>query len=666
MKNKIILSLFIVIMLIGIVLPAGETTTTTIEKGTMKEIFANILGNGINVVEGENGNTITFLDGGSLNISGVLYENVTESSSIELNNAGNITFADLTASKNTTFILGGTEYKIPKGGRIKYEEGKPAIFYGDSLEFKEGSSDKFTKVNLLGESLKFEKIGESNIITGNVKIGNDEFKGLDENVGKITLSKDGRITEIWKGTDATMKNVNFKVSGDNLKMYYDENFVASSHANENYFNYGKNKINVGGTGFSSNLGKTNNIFGDMKVAKEVKGIGTKTRDLGFTLNGGNLEISKDMSINDDLSFNVKGDGDYIINNGRAVIYSQKGYVKDNKGKYVLSDENIVFVKENYKDGLSYSYDINFNNDEYTLKSNVFTNKKGNVFVNLNNEWEDYIRKINERDINEINKLKEEINGEKGVNARDYAYLLKDREGLVKMFVEARDSANKNILGTKLSMEELVTRYMLEGGALYQDGYPVYVYDHEGLNTEIYGSRIGLDYIGEANSLEELKKYKLIPENFQIKSLVEMRNEQYQDTTTAYFYNIKDSITAFAGEFTRRKAVFERDFKEAYGEQDFNLMADDEKYFWLTKYENSGEAAGKGELTGTKYTAYSSSTGEKIVVQGKGRENVYKSWTGPEPGQWGSGASAGSSSLFNAVLSEATYKLFKLSKIFSYV
>ncbi len=658
------------VLLIGLVFSAEETISKTIDIGNLIGEGLDITANGVEFIKKENENTlINFLEGGSASINGSLFMNVKESSSIELDNTGRIVFADLTATEKTIFTLGGTDYEIPKGGRIKYEEGKPAVFYGkagDSLRFKnklfdESGNDigKFSNLKLNGESIKIERIGENSIIEGNFEIGNDKIKGFGGNAGKITLSKDGKISEIWKNTDATVGNMNHKVSGNNLKMYYDDNFNPLEHKNENYFNYGKGKISAGGTGFSSDLGKINNIFGDMNTTKFVQGIGTKERNLGFTLNGGNLEID---TKNPNLGFNIKSEGDFIINNGRTIIESQK-ISKIVDGKLTSLGKSYLFVTADYGEGesygLSYSYDLNFNEGEYTLKDNVLTNKKGYVRFNANTEWEDYIRKIKESDVNEKAILKAKIDEEKGVDTRDYIYLLKDKEGLVKSFCEARDSANENVYGVKISLEELIARYMLEGGAYYKSGYPIYDYDKMGPNAPVWGSTIGLDNIGDSALLKKLKEDKFIPKDFQIGRPETMTNEQYQDTTSAHFSNIKDSLTAFAGELARRKSVFETDFKGTYGEEEFKRMSDDEKYFWLTYYFNSGEGAGKGQLIGTKYYTYSSSTGEKIVVQGKGREDFYKPWTGSEPGHV-------RSAHFNAVLSEATYKLMKKLGIFNYV
>jgi len=348
MNKKIVFSLFMVVLLVGFIgFALSEGETKTIETGTTENI-GNLIGagleatditaNGVELTKTENENTLTFLEGGSVNIEGNKFENVKEDSLIKLDNNGLITFANLTVTKDTNFNFDGRTYKV-----------------------------------LSGQNIIYKKEGENSIFTGNFQVGNDKFNGINkEDFASVTFSKDGKVSEIGKGTDAFVNGVNFKVTGNNLNLYYDENFKSIDHNGQNYFNFGNGKVSTGGIGFSFDLGKTNSVFGSMVAKKDVKGIGTKTRNLGFTLNGGNLEISKDTNVKSDLAFNVNGIGDYVINDGRAVVYSQKGYVKDENGRYVSSDKNSIFVKENYNNGLSYSYDINLNQGEYSLKSNVFT------------------------------------------------------------------------------------------------------------------------------------------------------------------------------------------------------------------------------------------------------------------------------------------------------
>jgi hypothetical protein len=685
MNIKIVISMIFAILLVGIVLSAGETTTETtttkIDAGVLKGI-GNLIGTGLNIADvnvsgieltkDEEINTLTFLDEGVVNVKGALFDNIEKLSSLELDNKGEILFADLKATEDTSFTFKGKgTYEIPKGGRLTYEEGRITIDKADGdgiLRLKQEVLDeegkdigKFLDIKMNGDSVDIEKIDTDSVLTGNFDMGDNKVVGIGENkVGRVTLSEKGRISEIWKGTDVTMKNITHSVLGNNLKIYYEEGFDISKHKNENYFNYGSGKIYAGGTGFTTNLGKQNNIFGDMKTTKYVKNVGTKERDLEITLNGGSLEISRDTS-NPDVGFNIENEGDFIIKNGKAVIYSEKGYVIEN-GKRVLSDENSLFVKMD--SSKEFSYDLNLNNG-YTLEDNVFKDNKGNI-VNLNTPEASVIYNIKNLDKDKVTEIKIALEKENGAKPRTYfGYFDEDnKEELIKWFDKATESASQNKYGVELSREELWTRYMIEGGGQYSENYPIYDYDHIGREADVSGSHLGLDYI--KSNQAALEKGGFLEKGFLDKFAKEDAplNEDSQEMETIIFDNVKDSITAFAGELARRKYVFQEDFKEAYGENKFKSMTDNEKYFWLTYYFNAGEGAGKGELTATKYTTYNS-RGELITVQGKGRENVYQPWIGATPGDIESGIPEGQSARFNALISESTYKFVEELGIFNF-
>lgn len=661
MKIKIIFSLFVLIFLIGIVIPAegdaGEATTIGIDTTETIEVGeTDITASGIEFVTKDNGNTlINFLNGGIVTINGIEFGNASAGSMIELNSSGDIMSADLTATKDkTVFTIGERDYDLLKGMRVKYENGKAIVYgdSGDSFNFKSSSSEESTNVKLIDNTIRIEDSESGSILTGNCNIGENKIIGIGENVGKVTVSGNGKISKVWVNTEATINGISHEASGSSLNIYYEEGFDASSHAGENYFNYGESSISLGGEGFTSSLGKENEAFGNMKTSKVVKNIGTKTRELEIKMEGGNLEISKDTAITYDLAFDINGEGDYTINNGREVISSKEGN---------------IFVKANEdKEGLLYSYDLNINN-EYTLESNIFKDKLGNILVNANKPWETAVLSIKTLDDAQVEKIKIAIKKETGVIPKDYTYLFdeENKETMVKWFEEATNSANQNVYGTEISVEELWTRAMLEGGANYKSGYFVYDYDNVGNDVSVYGSTIGLDNIGESGVIEKLKEDNFIPDNFEIDSSETMINEQYQETTTAQFYNIKDALTAFAGELASRKHVFETDFKEAYGEEEFAKLTDEEGYFWLTYYFNAGAGAGKGQLTGTKYSAYSSTTGEKVMIQGEGR-SMYSSWTGAIPGSADSNIGIGKSAKYNSILSEATYMLVERLGIFDFL
>src|SRR4030042_6922700 len=135
MKYKIILFLVLLIFLAGIVLPAetGTTTTTIFGAGIFENIGKligtglselDIVANGIKLTKGEEENTLTFLEGGSLKVKGALFEDIEEGSSMKLDGAGKIIFANLIASDDTSFNFGdkGT-YEITKGNRLTLNNG---------------------------------------------------------------------------------------------------------------------------------------------------------------------------------------------------------------------------------------------------------------------------------------------------------------------------------------------------------------------------------------------------------------------------------------------------------------------------------------------------------------------------------------------------------------
>lgn len=688
MKLKIFLFVFAIVFLVGIAFSAEESSTSTSSETMTFElgIFENIgrligsgledmdiIASGVELDKDDEGiNTLTFLEGGTLNIKGKLFEDVESGSSIKLNSKGEPLFANLLASDSTSFDFNdkGT-YQLSKGNRLTLNNGLITVMKDkgeNTFKFRQEILDdsgknigSFINIKMNGDAINLNKIDGGNVITGNFDFLNNKIKGIGEGAnGRITLSKDGKISEIWSGTDTLTNNINFKVSGQNVKLYYGSDFNPLDHKGENYFNYDQDKLFVGGNGFTTNLGNQNNVFGNMKSTTYIKNVGTKERDFEVNMEGGFLEISKDAS-SSDLAFNIQHEGDFVIKNGDVVIHSQRGYVIEN-GKRVLSDENSIFLKtDSSKD---FSYDINFNNGEYELESGIFKDSLGNVIVNSNTPEETAIYKMKGIDSDKILEVSAELKEEIGARPRNYISMFDDagKEELIGYFNTAVDSANKNIYGVEISTEELWTRYMLEGGGYYKEGYPIYDYERLGASSDVSGSHVGLDFIKSNEAA--LEKGGFLENGFLDEFVKENAplNEQQLSMQTVVFDTTENSIIAFAGELARRKYVFQKDFKSAFGEEEFNSMSDDEGYFWLNYYFNAGEGAGKGELTGARYNTYNSD-GESIVVQGKGRENLYKPWVGAEPGEIESGIGLGKSARFNSLLGVSTYNFIKRLGIF---
>ena len=644
MKNKkLVIFLGVLVFLIGSLSfvycdEIGGETTGTIDIGELIGIgVEKIFGSGM---EYDKGFIKDFETENSLNINGDEFENIIPKSVsgnptyIKLE-AGNIESADITISEEGTYTFNGksTPFSVPAGSRIIFMNNEITIEFPDGGEIKE-----FSDLNL-------EEIYLTKIKGENVKLpGEHSLDGGD-------LYYNGKLF-VKAGDEVIIDKIEFTELEKDVNLYFEKDFNPANHKDENYFNYEKDKISLGGYGFTADLGTENNVFGDMETEKYIDGQkDPKTRNLEITLNGGNLEISKDKNSKSGLAFNVQGNGDYIIDNSRVVIYSEKD---------LKLEEQKLFVKVRYKEELTCSYDLNFNEGEHILESNIFKNNKGNELLNGNTRSENIIHKTKNLDKKEVAKIKKAIEDKLGKGTvKDWTGLLNEgrEEKIIKNYVEATYSANQNIVGTKISPEGLFVRSALEGVGVDRDGYLFYEY-YKDQNSLIPSNQMGLDFIGDEQHIQELIDLKFLQEGveFVFDESGDNLNEFSQTMKPVFFKNSKDALTVFAAEWAYRKYLFERDFKEHFGDKKLGKITPGEEDFWVTYYWNSGAGAGKGQLTGAKYNTYNR-YGDPIVVQGKGRENVY----GPfKEGEWVSIHN----SRYNAVLGEATTIFMKAIGIFS--
>jgi len=540
----------------------------------------------VRIEKKEESNKITFLKDGNVNIKGDLFENVEELSRIELGDNGEVISADLTASEDTVFVLGGKENKVLAGQTITLKDGKITLKGGDSYEYKEEGFDEFTKVDFLGESLEIEKDLKGNsIFTGDFTINGNEIKGLENNIGKATLSKNGEIIEIGKDTKATINGIECSVSGDNVKTSYNENFDLSK-CQGNCLNFG-DSIALGGDDFTVNLGEANTVFGDMETEKYIDGQkDPKTRNLEITLNGGVVEIEKDSS-KDYLAFKAQANGDYVIYDGRTIIegdYSERGLVKKD-GKTTISDQSKIFVKASEdKEGQLYSYDLTLNEGEYFLENNIFTDKKGNELFNANKPWENVIRKSQKLVINpekryptlteEGKKIYDKVEEETGARPRFYGLVNQENEeNLAKLPCKVVEIVNQNTLNTKIGVEELHHVFNLEMGGL--EAFQEAIKADPG--REILGISIGLDTFGGVDhSFEKSKGF--FPPDFNPSELetFEWLNEKDEKVTSVVFENIEQAYTALAGEYAYRKYQSIKLYGKYYGEEEKNKLTKDQE------------------------------------------------------------------------------------------
>ena len=563
----------IFILLIGIIPSAElikEISTATLEN--VGSLISDELANeDISVAsatitkEGDNNRISFFGENPSAKIKNDLFENIdtNELAYLELNDLGEIVTADLTASEDTVFSFGGTPYAVNKGERVYYKDGK-VISYGNSIGIKEKDSDKFTTLNCLGDSLEFEKDAKGNsVVVGDLKIGNDEA------MGKITLSN-GKISEIWEGTDATINGINNKVSGNNLKVTYNKDFDLSK-CESNCINYETDKISLKGFGFTTNLGRENDVFGDMENEKEIHLIGTKERDLEIIMNGGDLEISNSEDPN--LGFDIKHGGDFIINNGRISVYSEKD---------LKLEEQQMFVKADYGEELTYSYDINFNNGEHVLESNIFKDDKGNELFNGNLPWENVILKANEISNSEARLIKKRLQEEGKLLYEGDPFFLDWLRGdcgevIMKQIYLAQETANQNKDGIKGSPLNFYGLLKAEGAGFQgvdKYGYksiPFFEMYCDNPKREIAGT-VGLTLVGSEANIERLRQGNYIPKDHQVESISGLKYYMpHQPAENVFVYA--------AGVFNNQEYKLRESIKKLYGEEYLDKISKD-KYDYL--------------------------------------------------------------------------------------
>src|SRR3989339_36253 len=316
--------------IVGGTLQFSSTKEEDIGKLIGKDIGeGEIIVKGVTLEKKEGISKLIFGENASLKISGKKFENIKSQdeaklpSFIEIDSTGKILNASFTTNESGgVYDFGKGDFKAPPNSRVIYNinNNEPP-----KIEIPEGSED-FGKI-LKGEDIpKGEAIYQSK---SDFKFDGNEIKGLDGKMGRVTV-ENGKIVKVWEGTDATIDGINHKTFGADLNVYYNEDFNALSHKGENYFNYGNQKMWLGGGGFTSSLTKDNKIFPEFIEEKYPNSFTPRKGRLEFTLNGGNLEVSKISPDNQPLALDINADGKFEIQNGALNFDASKGEIDSEK------------------------------------------------------------------------------------------------------------------------------------------------------------------------------------------------------------------------------------------------------------------------------------------------------------------------------------------------
>jgi len=503
------------------------------------------------------------------------FENILESdkflSIIKLDEGGNVSLADFRVNeKGGVYTLGDSTFEAPPNSHVYYkkEDGSPIVKLEENSEMKilpgpEGYS------NLKGE-VQYE--GK------NFKIGNNEIKGLDENLGKISVSN-GKITKIFERTDALVDGIRHQTFKNDLNLYYEESFDFSAHSGENYFNYGNKKIWLGGSGFISTLEENNKVFPSMKDS----GKGS----IELTPINGEIELTENSKGN---RFDLKSKGNFRLTNKGITLLKSPGSLK-------------LFPSESGK-----GYDFNIDG-EYSLTDGVLRPiNNSNVKINTKDPVSCTISKTRNLDKAELDKSKEKIWGEYEERPHNFFSYMNDKGGSEENYAkfvygavaEVNNLLTKNNKGVTITALEVELASLSEGGLqcieekdCYEATKPISGYWFFGLDT--FGSE--RDYLVSHNFVPEDIKYDVI----------DRENELHQFVQSATFPDMRTAIRAFAGVWAERKFLFERDYKKYFGEARFNQLSDADKYRGITLYYMAGAGAGRDFLTGKKTPTPSTET-----------------------------------------------------------
>lgn len=587
---------------------------------------ADISVSSVRIEKKEDVSIITFLEDASVSIKGDLYENLELLSSIKLYENGSVKEAYLTADEGGTSISLGGEWNLLEGQTLVYKDGKGTV-NGKSIEYKPTLSEDFLKIDLLGETLDFEKDLEGNsIFTGDFKIGENEFKGLsEEGVGKITLSNRGEVIGLGENTQATIDKIIYQTSERGLFLAGDANNLKGQ--GKNYFISQEGEIKTGGMGFTVNLQEGNSVFPELDFEEYVYGSNIpKTGNFEIIPKGGDFEITK--SSGDDL-INIDGEGLGQINNGRVVVIFDED---------LTSGEQKIMTKTDSSMGLAYN--LNLNNGQYVLEDFVF---KGNdVEVSHSLPWENTLKKsqrvhkiettsfmpkdaegiplkdefgkdvvlTNTKNVllPEFQEISDKIEEDRGIRPRRYDLFIDDArdQDLVKWAFEDTAWINKNNEhGIIVSPEEVAAvslqEYFSAPGA--RDTYYYYK------DSPLESTAVGLDFIGNVQTIASRKEAGFFHPDLELLELnQEWVNELGQPTTAGTFKNMRDGFAALVGEYGYRKYQALETYKDYYGEEALNKLTESQK-------------------TQLAYYTYNCGLGCLQKAIGNVNEKIFKPWEG---------------------------------------
>ncbi len=282
-----------------------------------------------------------------------VYENIKAGGIFKLDENGKIEYAKIVSSEDygCPSCLFAYEFEnnpkimVEANTEIIYENGELIVYKNKRGDFGFYLPDVSETQDVIINILEDKVIIRGNKIIGkNFEIMGNKISGLQPHrSGEVTISGN-KIINVDYGTRAIVNGIQHETWKSPLNLYYDKDFDPSIIYG-NYFNYGKNKIWLGGSGFTSSLTEGNEIFPEYLGNLYQGSFAERQARLSFTPLEGRLEITKISEERYPLALDIKSDGQFHIANGKWNI---------------KSDGNNIYAGLEEYPQFPISYDMRFN------------------------------------------------------------------------------------------------------------------------------------------------------------------------------------------------------------------------------------------------------------------------------------------------------------------
>lgn len=251
-------------------------------------------------------------------VKGRIYSNIVKGGILKVDENGRIMEADMTSNdKGSTLSFADKVVEVPPDTRVTFKDGKIKVYGNDkTFSLSNFGSQQSSKIRIIeGDEITIA----GSTVTGRAFEGeNFKVAGYGSGLGQVTIAG-GKITNVGSRTNAVIEGIEHKVYGErSLNIYYDEDFSPPKNG-ENYFAYGKEKVWLGGGGFTSSLRKGNSVFPEYIENLEKGSLSELEGRLEFTPKNAQLEITKISPQKNPLALNIKSRGSFNINNGKWVL-----------------------------------------------------------------------------------------------------------------------------------------------------------------------------------------------------------------------------------------------------------------------------------------------------------------------------------------------------------